>query len=74
MDIPIQVWHMVEVMRRDFNIHHITQVPIQLDPTDNQLETMQMIEEVSEHVGMNYPDVLDSRYMAQPFDDILFPW
>ena len=26
MDIPIQVWHMVEVMRRDFNEHHMTQV------------------------------------------------
>ena len=37
-------------------------------------ETMQMIEEVSEHVGMNYPEVLDSRYVAQPVDDILFPW
>ena len=22
MDIPIQVWHMVEVMRRDFNEYH----------------------------------------------------
>ena len=27
MDIPNQVWHMVEVMRRDFSEHHITQVP-----------------------------------------------
>ena len=26
MDIPIQVWHMVEVMRRDFNEHHTTEV------------------------------------------------
>ena len=69
MDIPIQVLHMIEVMRRDFNIHHITQVPI----TENQFETVQMIEEVSEHVGMNYPETLDSRYVAQPVDDILFP-
>ena len=22
MDIPIQVWHMVELMQRDFNEHH----------------------------------------------------
>ena len=51
MDIPIQVWHMVEVMRRDFNEHHMTQVPM----TENQLEEMQMMEEVSDHVGMNYP-------------------
>ena len=28
----MQVWHMVEVTRRDFNEHHITQVPM----TDNQ--------------------------------------
>ena len=33
MDIPIQVWHMVEVMHRDFNEHHTTQVL----PTENQL-------------------------------------
>ena len=33
MDIPTQVWHMVEVMRRDFNEHHITQVT----PTEDQL-------------------------------------
>ena len=39
MDIPIQVWHMVEVMRRDFSEHHMTQVPM----TENQLEEMQMM-------------------------------
>ena len=49
IDIPIQVWHMVEVMRRDFNEHHITQVPL----TENQLGEMQMMEEVAEHGGMN---------------------
>ena len=37
MDIPIQVWHMVEVMRKDFNGHHMMQVPI----TENQLGTIQ---------------------------------
>ena len=70
MDIPIQVWHIVEVMRRDFSEHHMMQVPI----TANQLRTMQMMEEVSEHVGMNYPEIPDSRYVAQPFDVFLFPW
>ena len=70
MDIPIQVWHMVEVMRRDFSEHHMMQVPI----TENQLGTMQMMAEVSEHVGMNYPEILDSRFVAQPVDDFLFPW
>ena len=33
-----------------------------------------MMEEVAEHVGMNYPETLDSRYVAQTFDDFLFPW
>ena len=70
MDIPIQIWHMVEVMRRDFNEHHITQVPT----TGNQLGEMQTLEEVAEHVGMNYLETPDSRYVAQPFDDFLFPW
>ena len=57
-------------MRRDFNEHHITQVP----PTENQLGEMQMMEEVAEHVGMNYPEIPDSRYVVQPFDEFLFPW
>ena len=70
MDIPIQVWHMVEVMRRDFNEHHMMQVPI----TENQLGTMQMMGEVSDHVGMSYPEIPDSRFVAQPVDDFLFPW
>ena len=69
MDIPIQVWHMVEVMRRDFNEHHTTQVL----PTENQLGEMQIMEEVAEHVGMNNPETPDSRFVAQPFHDFLFP-
>ena len=68
MDIPIQVWHMVEVMRRDFNEHHMMQVLI----TENQLGTMQMKEEVSDHVGMNYPEIPDSRFVAQPVDNFFF--
>ena len=60
---------MVEVMRRDFNEHHMTQVPM----TENQLEEMQMMEEVSDHVGMNYPEIPDSRFLAQPVDDFVFP-
>ena len=50
--------------------HHITQVPM----TEKQLEEMQMMEEVAEHVGMNYPDTPDSKYVAQPVNDFLFPW
>ena len=33
---------------------------------------MQMIEKLVEHVGMNFPDFPDSRYVAQPVDDFLF--
>ena len=61
---------MVEVMQRDFNEHHMMQVPI----TENQLGTMQMMEEVSDHVGMNYPEIPDSRFVSQPVYDFLFPW
>ena len=42
--------------------------------TENQLGTMQMMEEVLEHLGMNYFEVPDSRYLAQPVDGFLFPW
>ena len=48
---------MVEVIRSDFNEHLITQVPM----TENHLGEMQMIEEMAEHVGMNYPETPDSR-------------
>ena len=56
---------MVEVMRRDFNEHHMTQVHM----TESQLGEMQMMEKV----GMNYPDTPDSRYEAQPVEDFQFP-
>ena len=42
--------------------------------TENQFEEMQMVEEVSEHVGMNYTKIPDSRFVAQPVDDFLLPW
>ena len=41
--------------------------------TENQLGEMRMIEEVAEHIGKNYPENPDSRYVAKPFDDFLFP-
>ena len=28
MDIPIQICHIVEVMRMDFNEQHVTQIPM----------------------------------------------
>ena len=61
---------MVEVMRRDFNEHHMTQVSI----TRIHFGTMQMMEEVSDLVGMNYLKTPDSRYLAQPVDAFLFTW
>ena len=60
---------MVEVTPRDFNEHHTMQVHI----TENQLGTMQMLEEVTEHVGLNNAETPDSRYVAKPIDDFFFP-
>ena len=48
---------MVELMRRGFSEYHIKQVPM----TENQLGDMQMMEEVAEHMGNNYPDTPVSR-------------
>ena len=42
--------------------------------TENQLGEMERMEQVAEHVGMNYPDTSDSRYVAQPVDNFLFSW
>ena len=47
---------------------------MQVPTTVSQLGDMQTIEEVAEHVGMNYHEFPDYRYVAQPFDDFLFPW
>ena len=33
-----------------------------------------MIEEVAEQMGMKYTETPISRYVAQGFDDFLFPW
>ena len=48
----------------------MTQVHI----TENQLGTMQMMKEISEQVAMNYREISDSRFVAQPVNDFLFPW
>ena len=32
------------------------------------------MEEVSDHVGMNNPEIPDSSFVAQPVDDFLFSW
>ena len=33
-----------------------------------------MMDKLSEHVGMNYPEIPESRYLVQPFNDFLVPW
>ena len=33
---------------------------------------MQIMEEMAEHVGMNYPEIPDPRYVAQPVNGFLF--
>ena len=60
MDIPIQVCHIVEVMRNDFDELSMTQVPIK----EKQLRTIDMMVEKSEHVGMNYPETPDSIHVT----------
>ena len=61
----------MEVMHRDFNEHHMMQVPM----TENQLGEKQKIGEVAEHYSdrINYSDIPDSTQVAQPVDDFLFP-
>ena len=63
MEIPIQICHVLEVMRRDFNQHHMIQLPI----TENQLGTTKNMEEASEHVGLNYPETPDSTLWLNLF-------
>ena len=55
-------------MRRDFNEHIMTQVPM----TEDQSGEMQMMGEVAVHVGINYTKTPDYIYVALPFDDFLF--
>ena len=68
MGIPIHVWPMVEVLRRDFIEHRILHVPI----TENQFGTMGMMSQIAEQVGMDYPDVYDS--WSELVKDFLSPW
>ena len=70
VDVTIQVWHMIEIMRRDFSDHHHLQAPI----TKNQPETIGMMSHFTEQLGMDYSQVPDYKYKAQPGNDFLFPW
>ena len=33
-----------------------------------------MMDEVSVYVGLNFPEILDSRFVAQTVNHFLFPW
>ena len=70
IDVPIHVWQMIEIMRRDFSEHHQKQVP----NTKNQLGANGMMSKVAEKVGVDYPEVPDYRYEAQLVNNFLFPW
>ena len=69
-DVPTQVWHMIEIMRSDFCEHHQMQVFI----SPNQFGTMGMMSQIAEQVGTDYPEILESKYAAQPLNDFLFFW
>ena len=45
----------------------------QVPMTESQLGERQVMEEVAEHMGMNYPDTRYSRYVAHLVKDFLFP-
>ena len=47
---------------------------LDMQPVPKLKAEMQMMDEVSEHVGVNYSEIPDSRFEAQPVDDFLFPW
>ena len=49
IDIHIQVWYMVEIMRRGLNGYHQMQVAI----NENQRGTMQMMRQVVEQVRLD---------------------
>ena len=61
---------MIEITRRDLSDHHQIQAPI----TKNQLETIGMMSHFTEQFGMDYFEVFDYRYEAQPGNYFLFPW
>ena len=69
MDVPNQVWHMIKIMGGDFSEQYQSQVP-----KKTQLETIIMVSHIAEQIGMNYPEVPDSRYVAQSVIDFFFAW
>ena len=67
-DVPIQVWHMIAIMRRDFSEHHQMQVPI----NENKLATLRMMSQNAEKFGMDYPEFPHCSYVAQTAKNFLF--
>ena len=47
---------------------------VQVRTTDNQLGSMQMMQELSEHLEMNYPEIPDPIYMDQPVKVFITRW
>ena len=70
LDVPIQLRHKIEIMRKYPCKNYRVQFPI----TENQLETMGMMSQFAEQVAIDYTDVPDSRYVAQLVNVFLFPW
>ena len=68
MDVSIQNWYMIEIMRRYFSQHHQIPVPI----SANQLGTIVMMSQIAEQVAMDCTQVPDSRGLAKPVNDFLF--
>ena len=68
-DVPIQLWHKIEIMRKYPCEVHQMQFPI----IENQLGKMGIMSQFAEQVALDYPEVPDSRYRAQPVNVFLFP-
>ena len=70
LNFSFQELHIIEVTRRDFNNNHHMQVLV----TWNEFGMMGMMSQIAEKVGIDYSEVPDSRYVAQPMNDFLFLW
>ena len=60
MDVPIQVWHLTENMRKDFSEHDQMQDPM----TENQFARLGMMSQIAKQVGMDCPKIPDSIYVT----------
>ena len=73
MDIPIQVWYMMDGGGSDAGGLQRTSYDARThnrEPTSNHAKDGKK----SEQVGMKYPEIPDSRFVVQPVKDFLIPW